>query len=415
MPTRAMLEKYADVILRVCLRFERGQRLIIMPYLTMEDAPPEAFMLIQLITERAYKAGARYVHIQWHDQQTEGLRLLHAETLEDWPAWESEGILSWYDEGAARIAIAGQNPDGLSRVPPERFGQAQRYSAQFTTPLLDRITSDALKWTLANVPVRGWARRVYPDLSEEIAVEKLWDAIFEICRVTAADPMAAWEAHVAELGHRNSYMTRKQYAALHYTAPGTDLTVGLPKGHLWLGGFARLADGRPYIGNIPIEEIFTVPHREQVNGVVSFSLPLAAEGNIVEGATLRFEAGRVVEVTARSGRETMERWLAVDDNARYLGEIALVPNSSPVARTRTLFYDGLYDENAASHLAIGTAYKNCLTGGAQMTDADFLAAGGNISAQHLDFMVGSGEMDIDGIREDGSAEPVMRAGEWAFD
>jgi len=409
-----MLEEDADVILRVCLRFERGQRLIIMPYLTMEEAQPEAFMLIQIITEQAYKAGARYVHIQWHDQQIEGLRLLHADTLEDWPAWESEGILSWYDEGAARIAIAGQNPDGLSRVSPERFGQAQRYSAQFTTPLLERITSDALKWTLANVPVRGWARRVYPDLSEAEALEKLWDAIFEICRVTAADPLAAWEDHVAELGRRNSYMTRKQYAALHYTAPGTDLTIGLPKGHLWLGGFARLSDGRPYIGNIPIEEIFTVPHREQVNGVVSFSLPLAAEGNIVEGASLRSEAGRVVEVTARTGRETLERWLAVDDNARYLGELALVPNSSSVARMRTLFYDGLYDENAASHLAIGTAYKNCLSGGAQMTDAAFLAAGGNISAQHLDFMVGSGQMNIDGILEDGSAEPVMRAGEWAF-
>ncbi len=410
-----LLEKYAQVLIHTGVNLQRGQRLILTANFTLDEAPPESIILVQKCVEVAYKAGAKYVHVRWYDQRADAMRLRYAETLEDWPAWESAGILSWYNEGAARLAIAGQNPDALADIAPERFQQAQKYSSQFTKPIMQKIMGDAVNWCVARVPVTGWAQRVYPDVSSAEAVDKLWAAIFQMCRVTESDPVAAWQQHVETLRLRREYMTAKQYTALHYTAPGTDLTVGLPRGHVWLGGLDKTQAGNTFTANVPTEEIFSMPHRERVNGVVSFSMPLAEQGSVVEGVTLRFEAGRVVEVTATKGKETMERWLNEDENARYLGEVALVPNSSPVSRTQTLYYDGLYDENAANHLAVGAAYKSTLTGGAEMTDDDFMAAGGNISAQHLDFMIGSGQMDVDGIREDGSAEPVMRAGEWAFE
>jgi aminopeptidase len=265
----------------------------------------------------------------------------------------------------------------------------------------------------ASVP--GWANKVFAHLPEAERVPALWDAIFKICRVDTPDPVEAWRKHTENLARRSAYMNEKQYVALKYTAPGTDLTLGLPENHVWMGGYGKTPKGNVFTANIPTEEIFTLPHKTRINGTVRATLPLSLHGNLVEDFWFRFEDGKVVEVHAAKGEEVLKKLLETDEGAVSLGEVALVPQSSPIARTGILFYNTLYDENASCHLALGRAYRTSLKGGEEMSEDDFGAAGGNDSLIHVDFMIGADEMDIDGILPDGSAEPVFRGGEWAFE
>ena len=269
--------------------------------------------------------------------------------------------------------------------------------------------------TVITVPLAGWAAKVFPDVSSESQEAQMWEAIFECCRVGQDDPVSAWQAHMDQLVARNRYLNQRQYAALSMSAPGTDLSIGLPDGHVWFCARFTSPTGLPYVCNLPTEELGTMPHKDKVEGIVTATKPLSYGGTLIEDFSLTFAGGRVVKATARKGEESLQRLLETDEGASRLGEVALVPHSSPISQTGRLFYNILFDENAANHLGLGTAYRFGLDGGQAMSEDEFAAAGGNQSMIHVDLMVGSGEMDVDGITKDGIAEPLMRDGEWAFE
>jgi aminopeptidase len=283
------------------------------------------------------------------------------------------------------------------------------------SPVSASVSRNAINWCVIAGASRAWAQKIFPDLPAEKAEEKLWTAIFEATRVDRPDPIKAWEEHTANLRARANYLQARQYTALHYKAPGTDLTIGLPRGHKWISAQSLAENGIVFTANMPTEEAFTLPDRTRVDGTVKATFPLSYGGTLIEDIVVTFEKGKIVNATAGQGEAVLHHLIETDEGASYLGEVALVPASSPIAKRGHLFYNTLYDENASCHIAIGRAYRFTLTGGEELTDEEFIKSGGNVSITHVDFMIGSDEMDIDGVKADGSTEPVMRAGEWAFD
>ncbi|MBN2472789.1 MAG: aminopeptidase, partial [Anaerolineae bacterium] len=273
----------------------------------------------------------------------------------------------------------------------------------------------AMNWLVVSAPTKAWARKIFEGASDDVLVPALWDAIFATCRINASDPVAAWEAHLAGLAARHAYLNDRRYTALRLAGPGTDLTIGLPEGHIWMGGKVTSGNGITFTPNLPTEEVFSMPQRDRVDGTVASTKPLNLGGSLIENFSLTFKDGAVVDVQAEKGEEHLRKLLDTDDGARRLGEIALVPHSSPISASGLLFYNTLYDENASCHVALGRAYRMTMENGGAMDDDAFAAAGGNNSLIHVDFMIGSGELDIDGIMASGEAEPVMRGGEWAFE
>jgi aminopeptidase len=285
---------------------------------------------------------------------------------------------------------------------------------QKLAPVLEHIERNATNWVVIAAATPAWAARIFPEIPPAEQVDRLWENLFAICRVNATDPVAAWKAHVANLSARRDYLDGKGYCALRFTGPGTDLTVGLPKGHLWNSAGMPSQQGIEFIANLPTEEVFTLGDRGRAEGTVTASRPLSYGGTVIEDFALTFAKGRAVGATAARGEAVLRSLIDTDDGAARLGEIALVPHSSPISQTGRLFLNTLIDENAASHLAFGSAYRFSLRGAETLSDEAFMAGGGNISLVHVDFMIGSGELDVDGITEAGAVEPVMRSGEWAF-
>ncbi len=405
----SMLEKYADVVVKVGLNLRDDQRLSI-------RANIDCASFIRKVTESAYKTGTRYVDVLWTDEQINRIRLLHADpqTLTQLPKWILTRFEEYYKDGQAELAILSFDPDLYDGIDPERVATSRKTLLQEVYEPL-RKYENLTNWCVVAVSTPAWARKVFPELPEDQAVEKLWEAIFKVCRIDIPDPVGAWEDHIQKLVLYKDYLDTKHYTALHYRAPGTDLTIGLPEKQVWGGAQESFKNGVTCTVNIPTEEVFTAPHRDKADGVVTVSRPLNHLGTLIEDFTIRFENGRAVNFSAKKGEDDLRRLLETDENAGRLGEVALVPNSSPISQSGILFYNTLFDENAASHIALGNAYRTSIQGGDDMTDEEFAASGGNKSLIHVDFMIGSGEMDIDGICDDGSLEPVMRAGEWAFD
>jgi aminopeptidase len=290
----------------------------------------------------------------------------------------------------------------------------QRVAQTHLIPFRRKVMSNELNWSVISLPIPSWAAKVFPGSPPKEQMAKLWEAIFEVCRIDQPDPIAAWQAHVHELAARRDYLNARRYTALKYTAPGTDFTLGLPDQHLWQGVDSQTPAGIPFIANIPTEEVFTLPHRDRAEGVVSSTKPLSYGGILIKDFSLTFAGGRIVKVTAKTGETVLRKLIETDEGSARLGEVALVPHRSPISQSGLLFYNTLFDENASNHLAIGRAYRFCLKDGPRMTDQEFNAAGGNDSLAHVDFMIGSAAMDVDGLNADGSTEPIMRAGEWAF-
>jgi aminopeptidase len=401
------LERLAAVAVQIGLGLAPGQELVM-------TAPLDAAPLVRLITEQAYKAGAKLVTALYSDEATTLARFLHApqDAFDYAPGWLFDGMAAAFSNGAARLAIAGEDPQLLAGQNPDRVARANLSRSVAYKPALELITNFAINWNIVAYATPSWARTVFPELPTEEGVARLWDAIFAASRVDAPDPIAAWTAHNAALHARTARLNEKQYAALHFTGPGTDLRVGLSDGHLWAGGSEPAKNGIVCNPNIPTEEVFTTPHLARVEGVVRSTKPLSYQGTLIEQIEVRFEAGRIVQSAARSGHEVLERVLATDDGAGRLGEVALVPHSSPIAQSGLLFYNTLFDENAASHIALGQAYRTCLTGGTTASDAELEARGANTSLIHIDWMIGSGEVDVDGVTKEGASEKLMRAGEW---
>jgi aminopeptidase len=279
---------------------------------------------------------------------------------------------------------------------------------------LKYVTGNIVNWAGLSAPIKDWADHVLPDLPPDQRLDRMWEAIFKICRIDRDDPIAAWKDHLADLGDRCAYLNDQQYTALKYQGPGTDITIGLAKRHRWRSGGMTNTSGVTYTANIPTEEVFCLPDKDHVEGVVSATMPLSYAGNLIEDFQLTFKDGSVVGVDVGKGDGALKAILNMDEGARRLGEVALVPHSSPISQLGWLFYNTLFDENAASHIALGRGLRACLDGGPDMSAEEFDAAGGNYSKVHVDFMIGSEKLDIDGVLDDGSVEPVMRAGEWAF-
>ena len=415
-PSQESLQKYAELIVRVGLNLREGQRLLI-NNLTTRGVPLHVAPLVREVAKAAYKAGAGYVDVLWGDEELLKTRVQMAprDSFDEFSDWRVKAAMDLFEQDGAHLTIRSNNPDLMDGEDSEIVGQVQKVYLERYAAWNELIGQNKMNWLVAAAAGPAWAARVFPDLEPAEAEKKLWEAIFSITRVDQPDPVAAWDKHVKNLRSRSEYLNAKQYAALHYTAPGTDLTVGLPQGHFWNSAGSTAQNGIFYIANMPTEEIFTLPHKDQINGYVSASMPLSYSGALMEDFVLTFENGHVVKATAKKNETTLKKLVGADEGSSGLGEVALVPHTSPIAQRGHLFFDALIDENAASHLALGYAYKFTLKGAENLSDEEFQARGGNVSMVHVDFMVGSGKMDIDGLQADGSTEPVMRQGEWAFD
>jgi aminopeptidase len=401
------LEMLAAVAVRVGLGLREGQELVM-------TASLDALPLARRITEQAYRAGASLVTTLYSDDEATLMRYHFApdQSFDQAAKWLYDGMGAAFKSGAARLAIAGGNPALLSNEDAAKVGRANRAVSQAYRPALELITRHAINWTIVASATPAWAAVMFPKDAPDVALAKLWDAIFETTRINADDPVAAWKAHDAGLQKRAARLNEKRYAALQYRGPGTDFRLGLADDHLWLGGGTTAGNGLYCIPNMPTEEVFTTPHKDRADGIVTATKPLSHQGTMIEGIQVRFEKGRIVELRASRGQEVLQRLVDTDDGARRLGEVALVPHSSPIAASGMLFLNTLFDENAASHIALGQAYSSCLRDGEKLTAEQLAAKGANDSLIHVDWMIGSDKLDIDGISAADVAEPLMRQGEW---
>ncbi|WP_394188996.1 aminopeptidase [Paenisporosarcina quisquiliarum] len=403
------LTNYAELAVKVGVNIQPGQNL----YIAAAIDNPE---FVRLLVKTAYEVGAKNVYVDWSDDVITRTRfeLAPEEVFSEFPEWKVQERMTLADGGAAFMSIMSQSPDLLKGIESSRISAFQKASGTALSKYRQYVQSDKISWTVVAAPSVAWAAKVFPSLPTEQQIPALWEAIFKAVRADVESPIQAWTDHDATLHTKVDYLNEKKYHKLHYTAPGTDLTIELPKGHLWCGAGSINEKGDAFMANMPTEEVFTVPLKTGVNGYVSSTKPLSYGGNLIEDFKITFENGRIVSVEAKEGQEVLEQLVATDEGAKYLGEVALVPHKSPISESGLLFYNTLYDENASNHLAIGSAYAFCLEGGKKMSQEELAEHGLNQSITHVDFMIGSETMDIDGILEDGTKEAVFKQGNWAF-
>jgi aminopeptidase len=402
------LEKLAETAVRVGVRLQPGQDLFL-------TAPVAALPLARLIVEQAYKAGAELVTPIFSDEEISLSRFRFAPeaSFDRAPGWLYEGVAKAFAANTARLAIVGEDPMLLAEADPAKVARANKANSIAYLPALEKIAGFDINWNIVAYPTTSWAKRVFPGDQDDVAVGKLAEAIFAASRVDGDDPVAAWTVHNSALSRRTEWLNGKRFHALHYSGPGTDLTIGLAGGHDWQGGAATAKNGITCNPNIPTEEVFTTPHARRVDGHVVSTKPLSYQGTLIDGIAVKFEAGRIVEAKAARGEDVLRKVLETDEGAARLGEVALVPHSSPISKSGLLFFNTLFDENAACHIAIGQCYAKCFVGGDKLTPEDIAARGGNKSMIHIDWMIGSDKIDIDGLDASGGRTPVFRKGEWA--
>lgn len=403
------LVKYASLAVEVGVNIQPGQKLYI-------AASTDSVELVRLITKKAYEVGANQVFVDFSDDEVNRLRyeLAPKDSFDFYPSWKIQERELLAEEGAAFISIVSQSPDLLKGIDPTKIAAFQKASGKALSKYRQYVQSDKISWSVIASPSKDWAKKVFPELSEEEQVPALWDAIFKAVRADLEDPVTAWKDHNSLLHEKVDYLNNKNYRKIHYSAPGTDLTIEFPKGNLWCGASSENEKGKDFMANMPTEEVFTVPLKTGVNGHVASTKPLSYGGNIIDNFTITFNEGKIVKVEAEKGQDVLQGLVASDEGSHYLGEVALVPHDSPISNSNLLFYNTLFDENASNHLAIGSAYAFCIEGGKKMSREELAQNGLNESITHVDFMIGSDKMDIDGINEDGTTEPIFRNGNWAF-
>ncbi|MDF2925633.1 MAG: aminopeptidase [Paenibacillaceae bacterium] len=401
------LDRYADLVVRIGLNVKKGKTLWI-------NANLDSAVFARKVVEKAYLAGAKNVHLDWNDEAATRTKyeLAPDEAFTEVPMWKIKGMEELMEGEGSYLQIYAPNPDLLKGISPERIAAANKVSAEAHKTFRSYLYKGTNIWAMASVPTPSWAAKVFPELSADAAVEALWEKIFEVNRVYSEDPVAAWEDHLSFLTERMNSLNAKQYKALHYRGPGTELTIRLPEGHIWKAATSEIPDGTRYVPNMPTEEVFTMPHKYGVDGTVASTLPLNYMGNVIDRFSLTFEKGRIVSFSAEEGYETLKRLVDMDEGSHYLGEVALVPHKSPISDLGIIFYNTMFDENASCHLAVGNAYPYTLEGGTAMTPEELETRGANQSLTHVDFMIGSGGLDIDGETADGTLEPLFRNGNW---
>jgi aminopeptidase len=403
------LDRLAEVAVHIGLGLREGQELIL-------TAPTDALPLVRRITEHAYRAGAKLVTTFFGDDANTLARYRYAPdaSFDYAPPWYHDAIATAFRSGAARMGITGANPALLAQQDPTKVSRLNVASSKASKPAMELVTRHEINWTIVACATPAWAALVFPDDPAPAALSKLWDAVFFASRITHENPVAEWKEHGANLKRRVDFLNDRRFHALHFRTPdgATDLTVGLADQHLWAGGGTTAGNGVYCQPNIPTEECFTTPHKDRIDGHVAASKPLSHQGTLIENIRCKFENGVIVEATATAGEDALNKLISTDDGARRLGEVALVPHNSPIAQSGILFWNTLFDENAASHIALGQAYSTCLIDGEKMSNEDLANLGANESLIHVDWMIGGATMNVDGLSADGSAEPLMRAGDW---
>lgn len=409
MSFQANLEKYAELAIKVGVNVQPNQTLVINASLDSAD-------FVRLAVKKAYEAGAHNVVVNWNDDTVTRTKyeLAPDEAFNEYPEWRARELDELADRGAAFMSIVSSSPDLLKGINPDRIANFQKASGKALSNYRRKIQADKVSWTVIATPSAEWAAKVFPDAPAQEQVALLWNAIFKATRTDLDNPVEAWKKHDETLHEKVEYLNERRYKKLHYTAPGTDLTIELPDRHIWVGAGSVNEQGHDFMANMPTEEVFTVPYKTGVNGYVSSTKPLSYGGNIIDNFTITFKEGRIVDVKAEKGEEILKRLVDTDEGSHYLGEVALVPFHSPISQSNVLFYNTLFDENASNHLAIGSAYAFCIEGGKAMSAEELEKNGLNESLTHVDFMIGSAEMNIDGITADEKSEAVFRNGNWAF-
>lgn len=405
------LKKYAELVVRVGVNLQKGQNLVI--GFGRRQVYPEHIEFARALTEAGYAAGAKFVQVDWGDEwwQRETVQKGDLDTLKARAEWQLAWVEKLAAEGAAFIAIPSSDPDLYNGIDAQRVTTAERAVSSTFRDFDNRRTGNQYRWALAAAPTQAWADKVHPELPAEQRVPALWNDIFVTSRATGQHPVADWEQHIANLQKRSKWLNDLRIRSLHYTAPGTDFTVEMADGHYWAAAGQKALDGVQFVANIPTEEVYSTPKKRGVNGVVTSTMPLNHSGSTIEGIRLRFEEGRVVEYSATRGEEALKSIIEADEGSHYLGEVALVPVDSPISEMHQLFYNTLFDENASCHLALGRAYP-LIAGGHGLAQSEWEAHGLNDSLMHVDFMIGSNQMNIDAVTDEGETVAIMRLGKW---
>lgn len=404
------LEKYAELIVKVGVNVQQGQPVVI-------RTPIEGVEFARKLTKVAYECGAKKVYMEYSDEEVARMTYEYAseETLGEFPKWETEKYETLVKENAAFISISASNPDLLKGIEPNKIMAAQKASGNGLTLFRKAVSNSEVCWCVISIPTKAWSLKVFPECkSEEEAKQKLWEKIFEVNRLNESDPVKAWRKHVESLAEKCEQLNQKQIKCLHYTAPGTDLLVELPKGHKWEGGGENSTKGIYFVANMPTEEVFTMPYKYGVNGTLKATKPLVYAGNLIDDFSLVFKDGKIIEFDAAVGKEILKQLIETDKGSCYLGEVAIVPQSCPVSKTNTLFYNTLFDENASCHFALGSSYPTNIEGGTLMSEEELEAHGANTSITHNDFMVGSTALSIEAETLEGEKFYILKDGEWDF-
>ena len=405
------IERYAELIVRKGAAVREGQEIVV-------QAPVERADFARIVVRHAYEAGAGHVTVIWRDDECSRLEYQNVELsyFQHTPAWKVAQLNGLAEAGAAFIFLEGTDPAALKGIDPAKPAAKSKARNTECRSFREGMDFGRNVWTIAGVPVMSWAQHVFPDVSPDEAMYRLWRAILETARSAGKDPQQDWETHNAAFEKNKRFLNEHAFDHLHYVSSnGTDLTIGMNRGHIWEGGAGRTVDGTVFFPNIPTEEVFTTPDRMRIDGIVYSALPLAHAGQVVKDFWLRFESGAVVDYGAAQGRDVLQHILETDENAMRLGECALISKNTPIRETGILFYDTLYDENASCHLALGTGFPECLEGGLEMSKDELIAHGVNQSATHVDFMIGSDDLNVTGVTADGEEVPIFINGQWVWE
>jgi aminopeptidase len=401
------IEKYAELLVKIGINIQQDQILVI-------NSPIECADFARKVTKKAYEAGAREVIIRWNDEQSTRLRykMANDEVFDEVHNWDVEFLNQTVDKDAAYLRIAASDPELMHDVDPKKMARQNKVLTGAIEYYRSKLMSNANVWCVASIPTLSWAKKVFPDTkSPGEAMSRLWNAIFNSVRINQEKPVEAWREHQNILSSRNDFLNNNNFKSLRYkNSLGTDVVVDLVENHIWFGGGEESLKGQMFIANMPTEEVFTMPEVNGVNGKIVSSMPLNYNGSLIEDFSFIFKDGVVIDFDAKNGKDVLEELLNTDDGARRLGEVALVPYDSPISNQKILFYNTLFDENASCHFALGKAYPINIKGGTEMTKEELIKSGANDSLVHVDFMVGTEDLEITGIKEDGVEVPVFRNG-----
>lgn len=407
---KSFLIKYASLAVNIGVNIQKDNILVI-------SSPIETAEFARLITEEAYKSGAKDVIVHYGDQKLTKIKLENSslETISNIPEWQAESYNYYARQEACFISISASDPDGLKGVPVEKIGASQKSRTSALKEYFDNSMSNKCRWCVLSVPTLSWAKKVFPKVSDDEAMESLWDVIFKTVRVDTENPVNAWKKHNAYLEEKIKFMNNNNFKSVHLkSANGTDLNIELPEGHIWAGGSEGDVNGIPFNANIPTEEVFTLPKKTGVNGIVYSSKPLSYGGNLIDNFSITFKDGKAIDFTAETGYDVLKQMLESDEGAKYLGEVAFVPYNSPISNSKLIFFNTLFDENAACHLAFGRAYESCVKDADKYSEEELEKIGVNNSVIHVDFMIGTSDLEITGINKNGETIQIFSNGNWAF-